>query len=46
MKIFIRGIGKLGCMLCVCFGLQSAQAQTPELVLGVNAAMASMTVEQ
>jgi len=49
MNIFVKTIGgvlALGCILCVSVGSRPAQAQTQDLILGVNAAIASMSVEQ
>jgi hypothetical protein len=46
MRKLVSGIFALGCMLCVFLGFQPAQAQTRDLISGVNAAIASMTVEQ
>lgn len=46
MKKLIGNILALGCTLCVSFGSRPVQAQTQDLVLGVNAAIASMSVEQ
>jgi hypothetical protein len=42
----IGGIVALGCVLCASLGSRPAQAQTQDLVLGVNAAMGSLSAEQ
>ena len=44
MKKLIRNILAPGCILCVSFASRPVQAQTQYLVLGVNAAIASMDV--
>src|ERR1700674_4354764 len=46
MKKLIGSILALGCILCVSVGSRPAQAQTQEMVVGVNAAIASISVEQ
>ena len=46
MKKLIGNILALCCILSVSFGSRPAQAQTQDLVLGVNAAIASMSVGQ
>ena len=46
MKKLISNILTLGCILLMSFGSRPVQAQTQDLVLGVNAAIASMSVEQ
>jgi hypothetical protein len=48
MKKFIHVVAILGCVLCAHLGLRPAQAQAPiqNLILGVNAAMGSLSVEQ
>ena len=46
MLKLIGGILALGCLLCLSFASKSVQAQTQYPVLGVNAAIASMSVDQ
>jgi hypothetical protein len=46
MKKLIGGIVALACILCAPPGSLPAQAQTQDLVLGVNAPMGSLSVEQ
>jgi hypothetical protein len=46
MKKLISGIVALGCILCASLGSRPAQAQTQNLVLGANASMGSLSVEQ
>ena len=46
MKKLFGDILCLGCILCVFFGVRPVQAQTQDPVLGVNAAIASLSVEQ
>ncbi len=46
MKKLIDFVHALGCILCLCCGCRPVNAQAQDLVLGVNAAIASMGVEQ
>jgi hypothetical protein len=46
MKKLVKGIVALGCILCASLGSRPAQAQTQDLVFGVNASMGSLSVEQ
>ena len=46
MTKLINGIVALGCILCASLGSRPVQAQTKDLVLGVNASMGSLSVEQ
>jgi hypothetical protein len=46
MKKLISGVVALGCVLFASPGSRSAQAQAQDVVLGVNAAMGSLSVEQ
>ncbi len=46
MKKLIGNALALGCIVCISFGSRTVQAQPQELALGVNAAIASMSVGQ
>src|ERR1700730_5918798 len=46
MTKLINCIVALGCILCASLGSRPVQAQTKDLVLGVNASMGSLSVEQ
>ena len=46
MARFVAGIVALGCLLGMAFGSRPAQAQVKEPILGVNAAIGSLNVEQ
>jgi hypothetical protein len=46
MTKLVGSVFALGWMLCASLGFRSAQAQTQDLISGVNAAIASTTVEQ
>jgi hypothetical protein len=43
---FVAGVFALGCVLCAVLGFRPTQAQTQGPILGVNAAIGSMSVEQ